>query len=350
MPVALEPLAARVAQYFSELDAAIHTLSHMQEGLTASLPSWVLSHRRITLGISSEHQLCAYKILPDPVLEEDEVTALDVSTDAQLNEIMAPWSINPLVLSKHSALEFGDISLINNDPYEPAKDLFRGTCGWCHQDSVQDRFSVEKAKQHALDYWCNAVSGFPPQNSFAENARQVFDKFRCLVRQKNYKERKIHRYINQHQALLLPSCKNCFFEHELLSEADKNQKADFILEMQSMFPALLIELESPSSRLLRKNGELTAEANHAREQIARWARLIEEIPKNSEGRMSFLKGPKERLIIMGRGSESESYNSRYTDTRIWTYDVLLQEAKQNWNRIISGQCRLLRIDDSPRFV
>ena len=349
MSVNPEILAAHVAQYFQELDASIHTLSNMQEGKIANLPSWVLSHRRITLAISTEHQLCGFSVQPEPSLEQDEVVVCDAVTDAQLGEILTPYSIKSVLQTASQGLAFqiGDTSLFNaNNPYSQAKDVFLGIRGYCFLNTLHKTFSLEKARRETQNLWCNAMNGFPPQSSFPDSAGRVFAKFHSLVKLKNYKERKIHRYINDQQRLLLPTFKNCFFEHELVLETDK-QKAVFVLERESLFPALLIELEKPSSKLFRKNGDLTAEANHAREQIGRWVRFIAENPKNSEGNMSFLRGQTDRLIVMGRGSESDIYNSRYADTRVWTYDVLLQEAKANWNRILAEQCRLLKIDTGP---
>lgn len=345
-----EALEAMVRQHYRELDASTDLLSHMREGLVASLPSWVLSHRRITVGISAQHRICVYKVVPAPDLQEDAVAVSSVITDAELGEITAPYAIQSILqtTAEGLALEMGDMSFGSDDTYTMPKEFFCGIRGYCFLDAVDERFSLDNARRQAQNLWGNAVNGFPPGSSFLANAQQVFSKFRCLVRLKNYRERKVHRYINEHRGLLLPSFANCYFEHELRSGTEV-QRADFILKRESLFPALLIELESPAARLLKKNGELTAEANHAREQIARWVRLIGQNPQNSEGEMDFLRGDKQRLIVMGRGSESELSDSRYTDTTVWTYDVFLVEAKRNWNRIMAEQCRLLKIDSPPSF-
>jgi len=55
---------------------------------------------------------------------------------------------------------------------------------------------------------------------------------------------------------------------------------------------------------------------------------------------------------MGRGLEflKEMINSKYTDTIMWTYDLLLKEAKDRWNRIIIEQCKLLGISNPNLLV
>ncbi|MEM5684256.1 hypothetical protein AAHB64_14515 [Bacillus toyonensis] len=96
---------------------------------------------------------------------------------------------------------------------------------------------------------------------------------------------------------------------------------------------------------------MTAEANHAKNQISEWVRFIERNPKNAEDEFEFLNGPKERLVIMGRGMEfeEEMINSKYTDTIVWTYDFLIVEAKNKWNRFIVEQCKLLGIEN-PNLI
>ena len=41
--------------------------------------------------------------------------------------------------------------------------------------------------------------------------------------------------------------------------------------------------------------------------------------------------------------EALKNSSIYSDTVFWTYDVLLEEAKKRWNKILEEQCKLLAI-------
>ncbi len=158
-------------------------------------------------------------------------------------------------------------------------------------------------------------------------------------------EGRIHRFINSNANFLLPPHKKCYFKHPLYLN-DEKREADFILQRERALPSMLIELENPNAKMFKKNGEWTAEANHARNQIAEWVRFIQQNPANAQGQFSFLSGPKQqRLVIMGRGLEhlDAMINSKYQDTIMWTYDVLVKEAKDCWNKIIVGQCHLLGI-------
>ncbi len=110
------------------------------------------------------------------------------------------------------------------------------------------------------------------------------------------------------------------------------RKADFVLERESGMPALLIELENPVHNIFTKRGEYTSQANHARAQIAEWVKFIDENPQeNASGDLSFFKRKKKN------GSSSwdvdwkikkKMLDSRYSDTMIWTYDLLIAEAKK----------------------
>lgn len=183
--------------------------------------------------------------------------------------------------------------------------------------------------------------------SFVYHLQTIFARFQGTIKLKGFRERRIHRFINQHSNLLLPSHKSCFFEYELILN-DEKRKADFILEQEPGMPPLLIELEPPSDMLFRQDGEFTARALHARHQISEWIRFIDQNPENTAGSMAFLRIPtKQRMIIMGRGMDQRTrmLNSNYTDTIMWTYDMLISNAKDQANRFIKSQCQALGITD-----
>ncbi len=335
--------------YFRELDTAVDKLSHMHEGLLAALPTWVLQRRHVRLAMIERPAICVYKVEPDSELEQDQVEVLVGLGEAELCDLTAPYSFKSMIgaAATGTAFEIGDMRFLNaNNPLLPEKHLFRGMIGYCFTKSARERFSVGRARKEAVNLWCNAQRGFDPLSSYPGNARRVFDKFGCLIKRKNYRERKIHRYISEHRGLLLPDFKNCFFEHGLFSKTEK-VVADFILQRECMLPALLIELESPCLKLLKTNGDLTFQASHAREQIRIWVKIIDENPANWDGKMAFLKGPKERLVVMGKGFESDAYDSSRDDTKIWTYDVLLREAKDSFNRRMAEMYRLVNTDNPP---
>jgi hypothetical protein len=128
---------------------------------------------------------------------------------------------------------------------------------------------------------------------------------------------------------MLPPHKRCFIEVRL-SRGEEAKKADFILERETGMPALLIELESPHLPLFKQNGEYTANANHAREQIREWVEFIDDEPTNRRGEFAFLAGEKDRLVVQGERLEfrEKMNSSKGSDTTMWTYDMLLQEAKE----------------------
>ncbi len=62
--------------------------------------------------------------------------------------------------------------------------------------------------------------------------------------------------------------------------------------------------------------------------------------------MSFLTGPKERLVIIGRGLDwaDAMRDSKFGINKVWTYDMLVLEAKKRWNKLIIDQCKLIGIE------
>ena len=165
-----------------------------------------------------------------------------------------------------------------------------------------------------------------------------------------FDERRIHRFINSHKTYLLPSFQECYYEHELVLKEEK-RVADFILRIGTGFPALLIELENPSHPVFKKNNDLTYQTNHAISQINEWISFIDRDQRNVSGDFEFLAGPKSRLVIIGRGLEKIHLmkESVYSRVAVWTYDLLILEAVNRWNQVISEQCKYIGIT-SPNLL
>ena len=115
---------------------------------------------------------------------------------------------------------------------------------------------------------------------------------------------------------------------------------------------MLIELENPKTKMFKSNGEWSYAANHAKYQIAEWVKFIDQNPGNSNGEMNFLTGPnKERLVVMGHGLNflDRMKDSKFSDTIMWTYDLMISEAKENWKQIIIDQCKLVNVNPPELF-
>lgn len=339
-----------VTNYFSEIDVSLEKLSQNFEENLTGLPSWVLSTRKIAIGHIEEADFYIIKVIADDQLEADELQKVHIRTNTELQRFTVPFKMNFKV--ENCPKDFGctmisDMHAIGKDRIDALPvSLFSGLLCLVSGSQIPIEFSPQKAKEHALDLWNKAAHGLglPKGHSFLSNLRSIFTTFHRIVKRKAFLEERIHRFINFNSKFLLPPHKKCHFKHELYLN-DEKRVADFILQRERALPSMLIELENPSVKMFKKNGEWTAEANHARNQIAEWARFIEQNPANTQGQFSFLNGPKQRLVIMDRGLEhlDEMINSKYQDTVMWTYDLLAKEAKDYWNSIIIEQCRLLGI-------
>jgi hypothetical protein len=342
-----------VVNYFKELDQAIDKLSHKKEGSVARLPGWVLVPREIKVCLTTDGQGVAIKVTPNASLESDEIYWLEVSCLEELNNHLAPYAYGGRHLSDLKQGGFAQIHgfLITQGDHPLAMPAFeeRGMLAFGKSEEAADFFTTERAKFDAIELW-NQTEILGGDN-FVYQARQVFDRFRGIVKRKSFLERRIHRYLYEHARILLPSHKRCFFGH-LVWLGQEKREIDFILEREAGLPPILIELESPVHRVCRKDGELTRETNHAKSQIAEWVSFIDKNPAtNASGDFSFLSGPKQRLVIIGKGLEHRDklIESKYTDTTIWTYDLLLEEARSRWNNEIANQYEIVGLPKKHPF-
>ncbi len=343
-----------ILEYFKTLDSSLEKFSIKSEGNITRLPLWTLTHREICLGLNESKSFLIIKVIPNDKLQKDRIVEKKMTSQEDVAGILSPleadFSINKLPKNNFVMFEGITVTEANNPLAKPVME-FPGVIGWGNLESALNSFSVIEAKKGAINLWNNALHNRPRTESFIHETRLVFTKFSLLMKRKAFLERKIHRFINAHRDILLPNFKNCFFEIKL-KLGKEFRKADFIIEREEGIPALLIELENPSYRMFRKDGELTAEANHARSQIAEWVRFIEQNPQiNASGPLYFLNGRKDRLVIMGRGlnNRKKMIDSKYTDTTMWTYNLFLEQAKSKWNDIINNQCQTIGIERITPF-
>ncbi len=336
-----------VLNYFDQFDKSFEEISHKREHEIIKFPSYHYKFKKIVIQYSMAGKGVFIEAIPNDDLLKNEVSAILIDGGKDIK------SITSLLTSTYKLdymppgqyVQFGDI-ICDNDDSINSKPVFHfeGLVITISLDLVNKHFDLAKAKLDAFNAWNNILNGLNPKFSYYENLKKIFDVFDAIIKKKSFMERRIHRYLNKHAKILMPNYNNIYYEHKIYGR--ELYIADFIIEREFGMPPILIELESPAYNIYKKNRELTAEANHAKNQIADWVRCIEENPENTV-ELKFLKGPKIRLIIMGKGLEymGEMFNSKYTDTIIWTYTVLRNEAARNQNELIKNQCSMLNIKD-----
>jgi hypothetical protein len=339
-----------ILSYLNDIDQSLEELSKKYEHRVTGLPSWVLCNRRIYIAQTPNPDFFLIKIEEDRQLEQDQIINCSINTKSELNQFIEPWSTNlnwQTLPTRNHIHRFSDVVLIQSNDFNALPTFeYKKLLVYITRDLIPVEFSTGNAKKHALDYWNNADNHFPLQDakSFIYNLQTVFNKFEHIIKRKAFLERRVHRFINSYSKQLLPNHKRVYFEHELSLRGER-RVADFILQRDDGMPALLIELENPSVKIFKNNGELTAEANHAKNQISEWIRFIDQNQENIKDDMYFLSGPKQRLVVMGKGLEyqQEMIDSKFTDTTMWTYEYLIKQAKDQWNSIIKEQCNLIGI-------
>ena len=345
-----------ILSYLTAVDSSLEILSERSEGNIPGLPSWVLEAREIIIGVTEDSEGIVLKVTPAEDMDQDTVTIKTIRNAADMNEIMAPMifqgGLPNREANENSFILFADMSVVeaDNPLAVPVLDN-RFLMGWGRKKGFFETFNVDKAKKEAIELWNSALEGIKKGSSFIQETRGVFNKLQAITKRKAFLERRIHRFINEYPNLLLPSHKRCLFEH-ILYFGDEKRKADFILEREQGLPPILIELESPVHKVLTKNNDLTAPANHARQQISEWVSFIERDPmRNASGEYNFLTGPKERLVVIGRGLEHKErlIETKFDGVTFWTYSMLLEEAKSRWNNNISSQYKLLGLNPVNPF-
>lgn len=335
-----------VGKYLNVLDSSFEKLSHKYEGRISNLPNYVFNKRHITILKFNNLNYFFIKVVSDKSLDSDKAFTGLISTNFELEKHAFPFKFDFNI--ENPPLDYGinvtnaNIREVGNINSLPVIDI----CVLCivKGDKFFDWFSEESAKKRALNEWNNAENDLDNNYSFVYNLKRIFDKFELLLNRDSFKERKIHRFINSHSLYLLPTFVNCYFEHELFLDGEK-RVADFILERESGFPSLLIELESPFHKTFKKKEEFSMHANHAGEQIREWVKYIDSNSENTKGKMQFLTGPKDRLVIIGRGLDyiEAMKDSKFGSNTVWTYNLLIKEAKEKWNRVIIDQCKTIGI-------
>ena len=344
-----------IIEYFQILDDSLDVLSQHNEGKLQNLPSWVLQKRRIEIGVTPDREGVVLKIDPDDRLEDDEFLMTEIVTAEDASKIIDPMSFQgrlPNNEPENNFILIGGLSVVeaNNQLAAPVLDN-KFMLGWGRTDGFFNSFNHEKAKEEAITLWNNALNDSNERKNYVQSINGILDKFRAIIKRKAFLERRIHRYINDHRSIFLPSHKQCLYEHKLYL-GNEMRKADFILEREQGLPAIFIELESPVHKVLTKNNDLTAQSNHARQQISEWIKFVEQNPQqNATGAYSFMTGPKERMVVIGRGLEDKErlIDTKFDGVTFWTYSMMLDEAIDRLNNALASQYKMLGLEEKRPF-
>jgi len=344
-----------IVKYLLAVDSSLDILSKHEEGKLSELPSWVLQKRNIDIGVTEDNEGVVIKITPDDSLEEDRPVLRTIRTTNDVNAIIAPMNFGGRLPNKepdNSFILFADMSVVeaNNPLAVPVLDN-KFMIGWGRSSGFFESFNIDKAKEEAINIWNSAKEGLGKNKNYVQETRKIFEKFQAIIKRKAFLERRVHRFVHEYRNIFLPSHKRCLYDHKLYLGIEM-RKADFILEREQGLPAIFLELESPVHNVFTKKNDLTAQANHARQQISEWIQFVENAPQqNASGEYSFMTGHKERMVILGRGVENKErlINTKYDGVTFWTYSIMLEEAKDRMNNSLSTQYKMLGLNELRPF-
>ncbi len=120
---------------------------------------------------------------------------------------------------------------------------------------------------------------------------------------------------------------------------------DFVFR-QATGDYLLVELEKSSKRLFRKDGDRTADLNHAMDQVTTWWRYLEDNLSTVQRELGLtdISVNPAALVVIGRSADLTPANRRLLTTieqanprlRIMTYDDVAENAKAVWGNVLGS--------------
>jgi hypothetical protein len=151
-------------------------------------------------------------------------------------------------------------------------------------------------------------------------------------------EEPIHQFLLQHPELISPTSDKVWSKVPFGAT-----KSDFVFR-EAHEDYELVEIEAPSRRLFRQDGQQHGELTHAINQTTDWVRYIEDNKDTVErelGLTGISINPR-RMVVLGRSSSLTEENRRKLTTlqneqpklRILTYDDLFARARANLERIL----------------
>jgi len=355
-----------VKKFFKTISDTIFNLSNKKEEYLKLIPPWCISTDILIIYYVESKK---YSIYTNSYRKKDEVSLQIINNKKEfidkldfinswLKESRDKCATSMLIPNQYPSNNTLDIGISGMvfTATSPKVDMI--IVNDEHSDTLSEKdfdvkFSEENAKQMALYEWNCAFLGksiFDIKN-FDLYVKGIIDRLEQMVNLKAFKERKIHRYIYCNSDLILPPHKKCYFEKSLQDVHGEYRTSDFILERECGMPPILIELERPGMKLCTKKKDFTCDANHAKHQIAEWVDYINTNSANLSNGFEFLSGKKDRLVIGGRGLEyyNEMKNSKNDDTIMWTYDMLIREAKIRLNAEAERQNKIVGKNKPPIF-
>jgi hypothetical protein len=190
------------------------------------------------------------------------------------------------------------------------------------------------ARAHVLK---EQLATLDPNAAARATCLRELTEFQQLVDSKPAEEA-IHQFLNTKRHLLCPSAFNAWSKIPF-----GRTVSDFVVRT-SPSEYLLVELESPSCRLFRNDGQQTEALTHALNQLVDWARYIEDnlnTVRNELG-LTGITAASECWVVIGRDGDLTAENRRKLQalhklmprTRILTYDDLIRVARQSFENLL----------------
>ena len=170
-----------------------------------------------------------------------------------------------------------------------------------------------------------------------EKMEELIAEFQQRLHEQTNRERPLHLFLRDNPILLAPDHIKCLYQPKF----GEKYIPDFILVQASDYgdKCTLIEIERADHKLFTKNGDQTAELNHAMTQIDEWRSWLGLNARYGQDNLNLknLHSECQAMVIIGRKSQLNQTTKKkferltlksHHQTEILTYDDLLERSKQ----------------------
>jgi len=167
-------------------------------------------------------------------------------------------------------------------------------------EEVPQNLAVERSQQQLLLYSLGfGAHSRVPSRETIENLVSVCDEYELLIVNSNAKEEKFHQFLYDHPILLSAAHETVISKQEI--GCGREYEIDFVIREQGP-QYLIVEIEKPSTRIMTKAGDFTADFNHAERQMIDFLGWIESNLQTARTAMPDIANPR-GLIVAGRKDE-----------------------------------------------
>ncbi len=200
-------------------------------------------------------------------------------------------------------------------------------------EDVPQRLAVERIQQHLFMYSLGFGADAGPSPTTRADLESVCNEYQRLIEDESVREEALQHFLHDHPILLSPAHEAVIPKQEI--GCGREYEIDFVIrEPASRY--LIVEIEKPSTRIMTKAGNFTAEFNHAERQMLDFISWIESnlhtartaMPDIATPRGVIVVGHTKQLDDSGRARMAAKSAATRAKYEFFCFDELLERARR----------------------